>query len=143
MPEVQCGILNDQGHAHPVQLGPTIPVCIGFDVNFRANSKNAPCLPEQIYPALIDTGATESCIDSDLAALLGLLIVDIVRMGGIDGSAEFNLHAAQVMIPSLKSFIYGRFAGVHLRAGGQPHQALPGAHSSRDSAWHMTERRVQ
>jgi len=46
------------------------------------------------YPALIDTGATEICINSELARLLELPIVDRAHMGGVGGSDQFNLHAA-------------------------------------------------
>lgn len=127
MLEVECGFPQaDHARASLVHIGPTISVRIGFDVNFRVQPQSRPDLPERTYPALIDTGATESCIDSELAALLELPIVDRAPMAGVDGSAQFNLHAAQITIPSLNFHIYGRFAGVHLRAGGQSHQALLG-----------------
>ncbi|MCY3912720.1 MAG: hypothetical protein OXG43_05670 [Chloroflexi bacterium] len=47
-------------------------------------------------------------------------------MSGVSGPSEFNVHVAQIHIPLLPFTIYGRFAGVHLAAGGQPHQALLG-----------------
>lgn len=76
--------------------------------------------------ALVDTGAMESCIDSLLAAQLGLPIVDRRKVSGVHGSQEVNVHLAQVHVPSLKVTIYGAFAGVHLAAGGQAHNALIG-----------------
>jgi hypothetical protein len=36
------------------------------------------------------------------------------------------MHLAQVRAPTLGFTIYGLFAGVHLKAGGQPHRALIG-----------------
>lgn len=56
-----------------------------------------PNLPDTDYHALVDTGA-----------------------------GEVNVHLAQILIPSLDIVISGRFTGVHLYAGGQPHGALIG-----------------
>ena len=36
------------------------------------------------------------------------------------------MHLAQIHVPSLNFTIYGAFAGVHLKTGGQIHQALIG-----------------
>ena len=76
--------------------------------------------------ALVDTGATESCIDSLLAAQLNLPIVDRRQIGGVGGAQLVNVHLAQVYVPTLSQTIYGAFAAVHLAAGGQAHQALVG-----------------
>ena len=76
--------------------------------------------------ALVDTGASESCIDSLLAYQLNLPIIDRAPIAGSLGKKEVNMHLAQIHIPSLGRTIYGSFAGVHLLAGGQPHQALIG-----------------
>jgi predicted aspartyl protease len=76
--------------------------------------------------ALVDTGATESCIDSQLALNLNLPIVDRRKISGTYGPHEVNIHLAQVHVPSLNFTVYGAFAGVHLAAGGQPHKALIG-----------------
>jgi predicted aspartyl protease len=76
--------------------------------------------------ALIDTGATESCIDSVLAAHLNLPIIDRRMVAGIGGKQEVSIHLAQLHFPSLNFTLYGTFAGVHLDAGGQPHLALIG-----------------
>ena len=44
------------------------------------------------------------------------------------------MHLAQIHVPDVNFTIYGEFAGVHLRAGGQPHDALIG----RDFLQHFT-----
>src|SRR5205823_6239775 len=75
---------------------------------------------------LVDTGASESCIDSLLAAQLNLPIVDRRPTSGAHGSLEVNMHLAQVRIPALNFTIYGAFAGVRLAVGGQTHRALIG-----------------
>lgn len=45
---------------------------------------------------------------------------------GAHGAKEVNMHLAQVHVPSLGFTIYGEFAGVDLRAGGQSIDALIG-----------------
>ena len=110
-----------------VSYGPTLLVDIGFDPNFKP-------LPDKVVPvagitgihALVDTGASESCIDSLLATQLNLPVVDRRIVSGVSGPQEINMHLAQVHIPTLNYTIYGAFAGVHLAAGGQPHKALIG-----------------
>ena len=76
--------------------------------------------------ALVDTGATESCIDNLLAATLNLPIVNRRKLAGAFGAKEVNMHLAQVRILDLSFTIYGEFAGVDLIAGGQKHHALLG-----------------
>lgn len=108
-----------------VRYGPTLLVQIGFDPDFQPGTAR-PDLPDVPYPALVDTGATESCIDSALAVDLDLPVVDRQTVSGVHGSNAVNFHLAQIYIPDLHHTVYGLFAGVHLTAGGQPHQALMG-----------------
>lgn len=63
---------------------------------------------------------------SSIAANLNLPIIDRQRVAGVHGAGEVNVHLAQILIPSLDVAISGRFMGVHLYAGGQPHGALIG-----------------
>ena len=109
-----------------VQYGPTLPVRIGFDQEHNLASPGPPNLPDHVYPALVDTGATISCIDSALALHLGLPIVNRRMIAGVHGASTVNIHLAQIYIPSLEFTDYGEFAGVHLAAGGQPYFALLG-----------------
>jgi predicted aspartyl protease len=109
--------------------GPTLLVRIGFDQTFdpaRDLGVRVPNLPDQPLPALVDTGATESCIDSGLAMRLNLPIVDRRQVSGVHGAREVNVHLAHVHIPALGYTIYGPFCGVDLVAGGQAHHALIG-----------------
>jgi hypothetical protein len=76
--------------------------------------------------ALIDTGAQHSCIDSAVAKELRLPVLDRIRVSGVHGSLEVNVHLAQVHIPELGYTLYGGFSGVHLMEGGQVHVALLG-----------------
>ena len=65
----------------PVDLT-TLLVQIGVDHIYRSSSAQKPDLPPERHPALGDTGASESCIDSDRA--LGLSIGVSLR-GGVQG----------------------------------------------------------
>ena len=67
-----------------------------------------------------------SCIDSKLAAKLGLPIIDKQKIGGVSGLKEVNMHMAQIHIPALGFTVYGSFAAVDLVDGGQKHEALIG-----------------
>ena len=109
-----------------VQYGPTILVQIGFDPEFGLSASRHPNLPANTFHALVDTGATESCIDSALAIELNLPVVDRRLVAGVHGANEVNVHLAQIHIPALPHTIVGMFAGVHLTAGGQPYSALIG-----------------
>ena len=119
----------ERGFADPNLLtrhGPTVTVQVGYDPDFHPNSGSPPNLPTDRYHALVDTGAGECCIDSALAERLQLPIVDQQSLSGAHGPGIVNIHLAQLHVPDLEWTVYGRFAGVHLSAGGQQHLALIG-----------------
>lgn len=130
MPEIKCGFNDIPGGASGrellTSLGPTLSVNIGFDPTFDPKQAIAPKAGISDVAALVDTGATESCIDNLLAAQLGLPIVDRRPIAGIHGTQEVNVYLAQIHIVSMGRTIYGAFAGVDLAAGGQVHKALIG-----------------
>ena len=109
-----------------VTYGPTLFVDIGFDLKFVPRVGVVPVPGIRMVSALVDTGATESCIDSTLEAQLNLPIVDQRFIAGVSGRQQVNVHLAQVHIPSLNFTLYGSFNGVHLAAGGHHHVALIG-----------------
>ena len=106
--------------------GPTISINIGFDAEWDPSSPKIPKSDIDEVHALIDTGATVSCIDAQLATALNLPIVNREQMAGISGPYTANVYLAQVYVPSLDFTIHGAFAGVGLHLGGQPHSALLG-----------------
>lgn len=108
------------------QFGPTLLVYVGFDPDYVRDSEVPPNLPEATFPALVDTGAQENCIDSALAVELELPVVDRATIAGVQGATEVNRHLAQIYIPELDWTVYGTFAGVHLAAGSSAHTALIG-----------------
>ena len=129
MPTASCGFsdyADTPGQDRLESYGPTLSVEIGFDPLFQPGSTSRPDLPAEQQSALVDTGAIASCIDAALAAELGLPLFTRGSISGVGGVSEVQYHLAQIYIPSLSHIIYGVFAGVHLSAGGQPHQALIG-----------------
>lgn len=109
-----------------VHFGPTLQVQIGFDPVFQPGALEAPTLPGIRLPALVDTGAIECCIDSALADQLGLPVVDEGIVAGVQGASNVDVYIGQIYVPALGWTIHGRFHGVHLSEGGQPHSALIG-----------------
>lgn len=101
-----------------VLFGPTLRVRIGFDTDFQPGGG--------AQLALVDTGATDSCIDPALAMELRLPIVARQPVAGVHGADDVNMHLARIHVPELDEVMYGMFAGVHLAAGGQSHAALLG-----------------
>jgi hypothetical protein len=61
-----------------------------------------------------------------LASQLNLPVVDRRLIAGSSGKHTANVYLAQIHVPALKFTIYGPFAGVDLKAGGQVHNALIG-----------------
>ena len=90
-----------------VQFGPTVSVDIGFDPVWRLGDGRPPAPGIAGIIALVDTGATESCIDNLMAANLGLPIVDRKPIAGISGVTTANVYMAQVHVPAMSFIIYG------------------------------------
>ncbi len=130
MPETKCGFTDSQiaSGCDSLELhGPTLLVDIGFAVDYeKTNRVGIPALATTRLWALVDTGATESCIDDDLALQLNLPVVDRRKVSGVGGIQEVNMYLAHIHIPSLAFTLYGTFAGVALVSGGQRHYALIG-----------------
>ena len=129
MPTTRIGFQDSDslsGQSQLVRFGPTLFVQIGFDPDYRTGVSPHPNLPQLDLPALVDTGASESCIDSALAQDLQLPAVDTGYISGVQGASETVFYLAQIYVPSLNWIIFGRFSGVHLASGSQPHSALLG-----------------
>ena len=131
MPTTKCGFDDAPGRTGQqglVGTGPTLLVNIGFDPTYdpAATPLKVAVLPADPLWALVDTGALESCIDSDLAMRLNLPVIDRRHIAGVHGAREVNVHLAHIHIPSLVFTLYGAFSAVDLAAGGQQHRALIG-----------------
>jgi len=131
MRSAKCGYFDIPGGTPARDMlttwGPQIYVDIGFDPNYTYVKGGPVPIPGKTkLPALVDTGAGESCIDSLLAAQLNLPIVNKRKQAGAHGAKMVNIHMAQVHIPALNFILYGEFAAVDLRIGGQSIDALIG-----------------
>ena len=117
---VDCGFADRpeaSGRALLAQFGPT--PYIEIDPVYQLKDAQRPNVPKNRFPALVDTGAAASCIDSVLANTLKLPVVDQQDVAGAHGKGEVNMHLAQIHVPDVDFTVYGEFAGVHLLAGGQ------------------------
>jgi hypothetical protein len=124
-----------------MRKGPTTAVEIGFNPNlFHTDPAVAQQAlqaihaqpPARLVEALIDTGAADSAIDEELAKELQLPLIDHQDGSGIGGKERFDIYLGYIRIAALGWFQYGRFMGVRLKAGNQPHQALLGRTLLRD-----------
>ena len=128
MTQIECGFKDAVGRFDPGKLslvGPTILVNLGFDQNWKPGGA-APSAGAVNLPALIDTGAQYSHIDSALAAKLGLPIIDKCRVSGSSGPHEVDVYLAQMHVPGLNFTQYGAFAGAELSKGMAEHLLLIG-----------------
>ena len=127
MPKASCGFLG----AAPAQIllayhGPVLKVDVGFDPSYKPAGGMPPKKQRTGLEALVDTGARESCIDSDLARELQLPVFDRRNVSGVSGSIEVDYHLAQIHVPSLKFVLRGRFAGVPLLSSGFAQRVVVG-----------------
>lgn len=94
------------------QFGPMLDVQIGQAVPAQQATLQVPAL-QTVY-ALIDTGATHSCVDERLAIGLNLPVIDRRQVAGVAGSIIHNIYLAQMVIIGLNMTYRGRFIGVDL-----------------------------
>ena len=125
---VNCGfpdVSEDSRGPLLVEVGPAVPVQIGHDPGFDDAIEPLPLLPPDLYPALVDTGASGNSIDIELAARLRLPVYEYdVPIAGSVGENTANIYLAQIYIPGLNRTISGQFTSVNLAGGGQYHRAI-------------------
>ncbi len=120
------GISEDKRPDLLANLGPTVSVTVGHLDSNTANPVISKDQANEAVAALVDTGAAQSCIDDELAKKLGLPVIDRQKCAGVNGESVHDVYLALIDIPALQFVQYGSFMGVHLTAGGQPHQVLLG-----------------
>ena len=75
--DAECGFHTEPNGSDLLGLhGPTILVDIGFDPAFQPGNDAVPVAAITNMSALIDTGASQTFIDTGVATALGLPIVD-------------------------------------------------------------------
>lgn len=125
MPIIDCGFLDDDrrpDHIALLNYGPTCQVVV-TGIQGDGDSADEDDSSKSVH-ALIDTGATLSCIDEGLAQELGLPVVDVQPIAGVAGVQDHNVYMGMVIIPGLEFNQYGRFTGVGMAEQG--HKVLLG-----------------
>src|SRR5690242_11273842 len=107
-----CGF-NSSATVHGKDLlvnhGPTLLVDIGFDPNWvpPPTGTAPPAAGISSLHALVDTGATQCCIDALLATQLTLPLINQRNIAGVHGSSQVSFYLAQIHVPSLNFTMYG------------------------------------
>jgi predicted aspartyl protease len=83
-----------------IHEGPVVSVNVGVPSDLADKWRNMGLeIPEPVSGnALIDTGATTTCIDDDVAKQLGLPTVDVAQMSSASGQSEQPVYPVQLDI---------------------------------------------
>ncbi len=103
------------------QRGPVIPVTVGLEQGMVQSlaQRGAPVPLTRSGLALVDTGASISCIDEQLAQELHLPVVDVCQMVSASHSAHpSNVYPIQIALPQGVSFGAPRAMGANLAVQG-------------------------
>lgn len=121
---IHPGLLQQQGPVLPIE----IQVPTALEKHLKAQGKEVPKPVEGL--ALVDTGATSTCIDHKVLTDLGVKPVGIIKTGTAGGIVEQNLFPARIHMKQEKIGVeFGQVAGVNLsgqKAGGMSIVALIG-----------------
>ena len=93
---------------------------------FQRSRVTLPNRPACRHLALVDTGASHTYVDADLAPALGLPVVQRSPVSRVDGELVVNFYQAHLYMTELQVVFDGIFVGVHLQSGGQSHVVLLG-----------------
>lgn len=125
MPLIELGFRTKEGqadHQRLSQYGPTTQVVVcPFDLPEKAEDLKA----KTVF-ALIDTGASHSMIDANLAQELGLVAVDKAIVAGVAGHKEHIMYLARILVHQADIEEYGKLLAADLKSGGQEHEVLLG-----------------
>ena len=129
MSEASCGFETDSGRSGQRELelsGPTLTVQIEEHRTLVPIGGGLRSSTDQLYNALIDTGADASCIDTELAERLGLEVCDEQNVTGVHGPQLARYYAAKIYVPELDYDFWGEFAGLMLSEHNFAHDAILG-----------------
>ena len=122
-----------------IENGPALPIRITFIPNFpellregEGSAVDAIVRNSVDYLALVDTGASHTCVDDTLAQELQLPKVSEGNVAGVNSVETVPIYWAHIYIDILKMGIFGFVFGVNLRKNGQDFDALLGRHFLRD-----------
>ena len=118
MPILRIEFQDEDGERDPLALtasGPVIQAIIGPPSLATGPGQNLTSDPaDQLVNALIDTGATASCVDEAFAIKLGLKVVDVWEVDGVAGTNQHNVYMAKLSVEDIGRRMNGRLIGVQL-----------------------------
>jgi hypothetical protein len=105
-----------------LQAGPVLPVEIAVPTALSSflSARNQQIPAPVAGFALIDTGATRSCVDSQVISSLGVNPIGITSLGTARGRSQHHLYPAKFNFPAMKGFEieFGSVVGVDLSGQG-------------------------
>ena len=104
-----------------LRTGPVLPVEIAIPSALsRFLSAKNQRIPAPVGGfALIDTGATRSCVDSQVISSLGVNPIGIANLGTARGRSQHHLYPAKFSFPAIKFEVeFGSVVGVDLSGQG-------------------------
>lgn len=132
--ELRLGFQDDSGASltgraaaqHLQAIGPTMPVRVGLGTTDELMRLH---FYEDCYrdvEALVDTGASMSCIDQKLAEELQMPCVGEHPVSGVGGTERFPEYPVAIRSSDLRVSFLGKLCGVKLTEGMQRHQVILG-----------------
>ena len=109
----------DRGGLH--RVGPVLPVEIAVPsaLSRFLSAQNQQIPAPRAGLALIDTGATRSCVDSQIISSLGVNPIGIAFLGTARGRSKHHLYPAKFSFPAIKFEVeFGSVVGVDLSGQG-------------------------
>ena len=109
----------DRGGLH--RVGPVLPVEIAVPsaLSRFLSAQNQQIPAPMTGLALIDTGATRSCVDSQVISSLGVNPIGITTLGTARGRSQHHLYPAKFSFPAIRFEIeFGSVVGVDLSGQG-------------------------
>ena len=103
------------------QRGPVLQVVVSAEQNMAQAllQQGQPVPPPRPGLALIDTGASFTCIDDQVAKELGLPIIDVVSMSSASHAQhQCNIYPVQISVPPILTLQSPRTMGAALAAQG-------------------------
>jgi len=109
------------GPAGLLRTGPVLPVEIAVPTALSKflSARNQQIPSPRAGFALIDTGATRSCVDSQIVSSLGVSPIGIANLGTASGRSQHHLYPAKFDFPAMKFQVeFGSVVGVDLSGQG-------------------------
>jgi len=112
---------GEPGPAGLRRFGPVLPVEIAIPsaLSKFLSARNQQIPAPRTGLALIDTGATRSCVDSQVISSLGVNPIGITSLGTASGRSQHHLYPAKFSFPAMKFEVeFGAVVGVDLSGQG-------------------------